>query len=262
MSRTGVDYTGRKKGRFTVLCRAGRRGKDLLWRCRCECGTIKTLTASRLVPSATTNSCGCLFQEYLARCKLKPHRYGPEYRTWNSMKQRCANPKNLAYPRYGERGITVCTRWHDFDDFFQDMGARPAAHMSIDRINNDGNYEPKNCRWATPRQQRTNQRAPRYSKQITYKGVTQHGAAWDRQIGLPSGKVAVRLKTGWSIEDAVTLPAGSKNPQGKKMITANGRTMTRRAWAAELGVTPAAITLRIKNGWSPEEAVTVPNQHA
>lgn len=86
----------------------------------------------------------------------------PEHNSWVHIIQRCTNPKNHKYPSYGGRGVTVCDRWrHSFPNFFQDMGPRPSKHHSIDRINNDGNYEPENCRWASPLQQSRNSTNPR-----------------------------------------------------------------------------------------------------
>lgn len=95
----------------------------------------------------------------------------PEYRTWVSMKQRCQNPRNARYPRYGGRGITVCPVWsEDFTAFLADVGPRPAKHFQLDRINNDGNYEPGNVRWATPQQQAYNRRTNRVKD--AYKGTS------------------------------------------------------------------------------------------
>lgn len=112
-----------------------------------------------------------------------------EYRIWIQMRARCNNPRNQAYKNYGGRGIQVCDRWADFFAFLQDMGLKPEG-KSLDRINNDGNYEPSNCRWADRITQRHNSRGLRL---VTYNGRTQCINAWCKELGLSSAAVHTRI---------------------------------------------------------------------
>lgn len=124
------------------------------------------------------------------------------YKCWWSMINRCVNPGSTAYHNYGGRGIKVCKRWMvSFDDFSADMGPRPSAKHSIDRIDNDGDYCPENCRWATCKTQRSNSRQNRY---LTAFGRTQILADWSREFGVKSTTIRERLEDGWTIEDAIT----------------------------------------------------------
>lgn len=131
-----------------------------MWVCQCDCGNIAFAQTSDL-RAGRHRSCGCLRVDVMTRHGGTNHGGGrtPEYRSWMSMKARCLDSDHDSYKWYGGRGITICDRWlASFEAFLADMGARPSLKHSIDRINNDGNYEPGNCRWATANEQAQNQR--------------------------------------------------------------------------------------------------------
>lgn len=127
----------------------------------------------------------------------------PEFRTWTSMMTRCRNPRSQDYPRYGGRGIIVCERWNTFVNFLADMGHKPSRRHSIDRINTNGNYEPSNCRWATPIQQSRNQRSNRV---IELNGRSQCVADWAEEYGMAPDTLRHRLDRGFSLEESLEMP--------------------------------------------------------
>jgi len=125
--------------------------------------------------------------------------YSPEHKSWEEMRQRCCNINNSHYDSYGGRGITICRRWNMFENFYEDMGKRP-LRMSLDRINNNGNYEPSNCRWATKSEQACNRRNSRY---LTYGGETYCIAEWARKISIPYSTLYHRILRGHSVAKAI-----------------------------------------------------------
>lgn len=145
---------------LVLLEKAGKIGKTVTWRCRCDCGRE---TIIRYCNLGKTKTCGCARSEATRKSKLRHGMTNSvEYHTWSGMRQRCRDVNTPAYPWYGGRGIKVCERWDSsFENFYSDMGKRPGPDFSLDRINNDGDYEPSNCRWVLKRTQ-SNNRRPRH----------------------------------------------------------------------------------------------------
>ena len=132
----------------------------------------------------------------------------PEYRAWNGMRTRCYNAGHQAHRYYADRDIQVCARWREsFEAFLSDVGLRPSASHTLDRIDNDGHYEPGNVRWATRIEQAQNKRT---NVLFTYKGETRCARAWERLYGLPNQTLARRLGAGWSLADALGTPVGAR----------------------------------------------------
>jgi hypothetical protein len=200
------DLTGHPPfGRLTVVAFAGiASNRKATWRCLCDCGNETVVTGVDL-RSGHSQSCGCLMGERLIASLTTHGRSGtPEHSSWKQMRQRCLNPKNNAYDRYGGRGIVICQRWLDsFADFYADMGPKPSPKHSIERRENDGNYEPGNCYWATPKQQNRNTRK---NVMLTFDGRTQCIGAWAEELGMGLRTLWTRLNDGWSVERALTEP--------------------------------------------------------
>ena len=123
------------------------------------------------------------------------------YNAWQNMIKRCDKPSCKSYKYYGGRGIKVCKRWYGFVNFHADMGDRPTPKHTLDRINNNGDYKPSNCRWVTQAQQNLNTRRSVF---ISYKGVTKTMVEWGRETGIKRGTIRARLKRGWSVKDTLT----------------------------------------------------------
>jgi hypothetical protein len=137
----------------------------VMWLCQCDCGNEITLSSNPL-QRGNTKSCGCLKPESIGNAhRTHGMRNTPEYDVWAGMRQRCTNPNHVGYANYGGRGITVCKRWDIFENFIADMGQRPNSNYTIDRIDNNGNYEPGNCQWLKSGDQQKNKRNSRQSPQ-------------------------------------------------------------------------------------------------
>jgi len=129
--------------------------------------------------------------------------YTPEFRAWTNMLQRCYNPKNPRFNRYGARGIIVCDAWHVFANFLGSMGPKPVSGLTLERKDNNGNYEPDNCHWATRKQQQRNMSR---NHTLTFAGVTLPVAGWADRIGMPVKVLHGRVRRGWTTERALTQP--------------------------------------------------------
>jgi hypothetical protein len=147
-----VDISGERFGRLVVIAKSPvKRSSGAMWDCVCDCGREAQVDSLKLRKGLTV-SCGCKRAEGLSNLTHGHSKSSPAYKSWKAMRHRCLNPQSDQWEWYGGRGITICERWGDFAAFLEDMGERPPG-KTIDRINPEGNYEPSNCRWATPKQQ-------------------------------------------------------------------------------------------------------------
>jgi Protein of unknown function (DUF4031) len=203
------DIAGKPFGRLIALQIVGRQHRHAIWECLCACGEITEVSRPNLI-SGSTESCGCLEQESRLTTNITHgatigRTKSSEYGIWSSMIKRCENPKAKGWERYGGRGITVCERWrHDFAAFLADMGTRPSTQHSIDRYPiSNGNYEPANCRWATPLEQNRNR-----SNLIKYTVDGRTGVLSElaEVFGKKAKTVRDRVRAGWSLELALMTP--------------------------------------------------------
>lgn len=161
------DLTGKKFGRLVVLGKSSKKQNGKIhWWCQCECGNLANTYTGALI-SGNTKSCGCLQRQRSAEVSTihgqsKRGGQSKTYSSWASMMSRCYNPKVKHYSYYGGRGLSVCKRWHSFAEFLSDMGEKPEG-LSLERTNNNKDYSPENCRWATPSDQSRNARRKGYS---------------------------------------------------------------------------------------------------
>lgn len=192
------NLSGNKYGKLTVISFEGLSPDyRAQWLCKCECGKIKIFT-SQILKNPKTKSCGCSRGESHGESNSK------EYKSWYSIKQRCTNPKSKHYRHYGGRGIKMCSQWHNsFIAFLRDMGKAPSITHSIDRVNNNGNYEPSNCRWATVKEQMNNMSTNRL---IEFKGETKTMAQWCEYLNLNYKKIKARFGRNWTIQRALETP--------------------------------------------------------
>jgi hypothetical protein len=196
------DILGKKFNRLEVWARIGRDAhRNTTWACRCDCGNF-IVVASRSVTSNNTRSCGCFHIDQITTHGMSycGRNTVYEYGVWGNMRNRCNNPNDKDYPKYGGRGIKVCERWNSFENFLTDMGKCPDGYQIERRNNNDG-YHPDNCYWATRKVQNRNKRT---NRNITYNDETLCVTEWAERLGIKSDTLFSRLDKGWSVERAFT----------------------------------------------------------
>lgn len=192
-----TDLTGQTFGQRTVLKRMPSRRGQTMWLCRCSCGREDQVGGANIRRRRMCRSCGN--RGHGLKHGMRGTR---EYKSWQAMLARCRDPGSYAYVGYGARGIAVCERWNDFENFLADMGPRPKG-TTLDRLFNDHDYWPTNCRWRTPKQQNNNRRD---NVLITFNGRTQSRSAWAQELGMSATSLTYRLRKKWPLEQALTQP--------------------------------------------------------
>lgn len=201
-----TDLTGLQYGRWNVVSFAFARKPHQYYHCRCQCGTERVVQANSL-KTASSVSCGCYRKEAVSEANGTHRMCGhPAYQSWSGMKRRCQDPKLLNYKEYGARGISVCETWQTFEGFWADMGPSWAPGLTIERNDNDGNYELGNCRWATMLEQAQNKRNSRLLD-TPWGAITQSEAA--RRSGITAQIISSRRRAGWPPE-ALLLPPSNR----------------------------------------------------
>ncbi len=243
-----LDLTGQRYGRLTVIRRGpGGYRKQVCWWCECDCGKACKLVPSENLRLGKAKSCGCL---------AKPHggHQTPEYQAWGKLRHRCNNPNARNYYLYGGRGIRVCDRWASFENFLADMGPRPSAEHSIDRLDVNGNYEPSNCAWRDRTQQARNKRNSLF---ITHNGETLHVREWAERTGIHTDTLRGRiLKLKWSTDRAFSTPQHTY--QRGLGISYQGETLSVSAIARREGVALSTLHHYItKKGIPIEDALKI-----
>lgn len=203
-----IDRTGNKYGRLKVIALDIEKStkKRKYWICSCECGNQTSVNADCLT-RGSTKSCGCLKVENQLIQAAKRKKWGkkllPTRHIWQLMLRRCYNPKDKVFIHYGKRGITVCKRWHNFDNFLKDMGVKPTG-LSLERKNVHENYSPENCCWASQVEQSRNKTT---TKWITINGQIKSASEWCEIYNCSQGLFSARVKRGWDPLKALTTPA-------------------------------------------------------
>lgn len=204
-----IDLTGKVFYRWKVIGISFSDGFRLYWNCKCSCGSTKAIPGANL-KNGESKSCGCFQKEVVSRL-MKNQKYTkkhglnrtPEHRAWISMRRRCYDKNHIGYKYWGGRGITVCGEWKDdFLSFLNYVGKKPDDSYSIDRINNDGNYEPGNVRWATHAEQAINRRS--YCRMFDFDGSKFSLTDLSKKFDIQRDCLRYRIRSGWDLNKATS----------------------------------------------------------
>lgn len=208
-----LNLVGQKFNRLSVVSFSHKNSRgEKYWHCVCDCGNEKDVRANVLT-SGKAQSCGCYHLERVTSHGMTNTR---TFKSWHSMIDRCTNPNNPSFDKYGGRGISICKGWREsFESFLADMGERPDG-KSLDRVDVNGNYEPSNCRWATALEQSINKVS---SPKLTFNGVTKTVFEWASEVGVPAKQISWRINNGWPVDMALTTPL--TEGRGKKRTPNN-----------------------------------------
>lgn len=195
----GLELTGSQFGRLVAVGRSHQdKHRAWVWACRCDCGRAVLVRGSTLMAGNTRACASCATTE---SSTTHGGTGTPLYLRWRAMLSRTEYPKNRHYRNYGGRGIEVCSDWHDFEAFERDMGPTFSPELELDRINNNGHYEPSNCRWATRIQQQRNRRT---NHPVTWRGRTLTIQEWGETLGIKPNTIVHRLRRGWALDRALS----------------------------------------------------------
>lgn len=250
------DRSGVRYGRLLALRPAGRAGTNLAWLCLCDCGKESVVSGGNLT-RGKTKSCGCLNKERV-RAANTTHGFSKErlFGIWKGILQRCTEPNFHHYRYYGGRGIVVCEDWMSFQCFRDwSLSSGYSDDLAIDRIDNDGDYTPQNCRWVTTKEQARNTTRNTF---ITFQGKTLCLAEWAERLGISASAISKRIGRGWSVEKALTDPLRGNN---ERLLTHEGSTRSIADWSRFLGINYQTLLHRLyRYGWTVERALSTPQR--
>lgn len=217
------NLEGKRFGRLIAKSPIRDNNKNIKWICICDCGNICTPYAFSL-KNGRTQSCGCFGKEQRVKANTKHNMTNLRiYSCWEHMKDRCNNKNFKQYKDYGGRGISVCEEWYNFENFYNwSMENGYNDNLTLDRIDVNGNYCPENCRWATRREQQLNKRNNVF---LTMNGITMAQKEWAKKLGIRDHVIIDRLKRGWTVEEALTIPTSNH----KKIETIRKESTTKPA---------------------------------
>lgn len=251
-----IDLTGQRFGRLTVIERAPNNGRRTMWLCKCDCGNEKIIRQEDL-HSGKTVSCGCYLHERITKHGLCE---SSTYSTWAEMKDRCYNPNNPGYYRYGgriDKPITVYESWrNDFEAFYSYVSKLPHFEeegYTLNRIDNDGNYEPNNVEWADKYTQMNNTST---NHLLEYCGDTKTLTEWARAKNIPVYCLSSRIRRGWSVERALETPVAKKVK--KHIIMYNGEEYSVTELSKIVNIPRTTLNQKINNGISVDDIIKAP----